>query len=64
MRLSRVWQFLGDDHGQDLVEYTLLMAFICLTAAAFFFGVGQNTAAIWSIVNSRLANAVSGGSGS
>ena len=52
------------DGGQDLIEYTLIMAFICLAAAAFYIGVGQNVDTIWSVVNSRLANAASAGASS
>jgi Flp pilus assembly pilin Flp len=52
--------FLADESGVDLIEYTLLLAFICLASAAFFVGVGQNTSALWSITNARLASAASG----
>ncbi len=43
------------EDGQDLVEYSLLVAFICLSGAAFFISVGQVTSGIWGIVNTRLA---------
>ncbi|MGE5646225.1 MAG: Flp family type IVb pilin [Acidobacteriota bacterium] len=60
-----MWKtFLEDQSGQDLVEYTLLLAFICLSGAAFYIGVGENVNSIWSTVNSRLANAASAGSSS
>jgi Flp pilus assembly pilin Flp len=49
--------FWRDERGQDLVEYSLLLAFVCLAGAALYIGVGQNVTAIWSIVNSRLAAA-------
>ena len=29
-------QFLQDQQGQDLIEYTLLLAFVCLATAALF----------------------------
>ena len=48
-------EFLRCDRGQDLVEYSLLVAFICLSGAAFFISVGQLTSGIWGIVNTRLA---------
>ena len=41
--------------GQDLIEYSLLMAFVCLSGVALFISMGQMTSAIWGIVNSRLA---------
>ena len=49
--------FLRDDQGQDLVEYSLLLAFVCLAGAAAFVGMGQTTSGLWSTVNSRLAAA-------
>lgn len=56
------WVFCRDEQGQDMVEYSLLLAIICLASAAFYFGVGRNVEAIWSIVNSRLENAANNGS--
>jgi Flp pilus assembly pilin Flp len=55
-------KFLKDEEGQDLIEYTLLMAFICLVGAGFYVGVGQGLNGIWSVVNNRLAATVSSGS--
>jgi Flp pilus assembly pilin Flp len=49
--------FLADEQGQDLVEYTLLLAFVCLASAALFIGAGLQLSGIWSVANSRLANA-------
>ncbi len=48
---------LREETGQDIVEYTLLMAAVALASAAVVIGVGRETAGIWSIVNSRLAAA-------
>jgi Flp pilus assembly pilin Flp len=48
---------LSAEDGQDLIEYTLLLAFIALAGAAVYLGMGQNTNVIWTIVNSRLASA-------
>jgi len=53
--LRRIIVFWRCDQGQDLVEYSLLVAFICLSGAAFFISVGQLTSSIWGIVNTRLA---------
>jgi Flp pilus assembly pilin Flp len=49
--------FVRGDSGQDLVEYSLLLAFVCLAGAATYIGMAQNVNGIWSIVNSRLAAA-------
>jgi Flp pilus assembly pilin Flp len=50
-------QFLADDSGQDLIEYTLLMAFVALASAALFLGAGGSIAGIWTTSNSQLAAA-------
>ena len=49
--------FCRDENGQDLIEYSLLLAFIALAGAAVFIGMGSTTSGIWTIVNSRLAAA-------
>jgi Flp pilus assembly pilin Flp len=54
-RFSR--RFAKDERGQDLVEYSLLLAFVCLVGAASFIGMGQTTSSLWCIVNTRLAAA-------
>ena len=53
--LRRIIVFWRCDQGQDLIEYSLLVAFICLTGAAFFISMGQVTSGIWGVVNARLA---------
>lgn len=50
-------QVFKDDNGQDLVEYSLLLAFVCLVGAAAFIGMGQTITGIWGIANNRLAAA-------
>jgi Flp pilus assembly pilin Flp len=46
--------FLTDESGQDLIEYTLLMAFVALASAALFLGTGGSVKGIWSVSNSQL----------
>lgn len=46
-----------DESGQDLIEYTLLMAFVALASAALFIGAGGSIQGIWSVTNSQLAAA-------
>ena len=52
---------LKDEQGQDLIEYTLLMAFVALASAALFIGAGGSIKGIWTSTNSQLdaANAAS-----
>ena len=58
--------FLKDERGQDLVEYTLLLAFVALASAALFIGAGGSVSGIWIVASTRLAeaNATAGGGGS
>lgn len=52
--LVMLWR---EDRGQDLIEYTLLMAFVALASAALFIGAGGSISGIWSVTNSQLAAA-------
>ena len=52
--------FISDETGQDLVEYSLLLAFIALAGAAAFLGMSSSANTIWSAANSRLAAPNSG----
>jgi Flp pilus assembly pilin Flp len=49
--------FRDDESGQDLIEYTLLLAFVALASAALFIGAGNSVKGIWSVSNSQLAAA-------
>ncbi len=49
--------FFHDEQGQDLVEYTLLMAFVALASAALFIGAGASISSIWTSTNTQLSNA-------
>ncbi|MBZ5603575.1 MAG: Flp family type IVb pilin [Acidobacteriia bacterium] len=55
-------RFLVDERGQDLVEYSLILAFIALAGAAAYLGMAASTQGLWSVVNSRLASANNSGS--
>jgi len=54
--------FLEDEQGQDLIEYTLLLAFVALASAALFIGAGGSVKGIWTITNSQLDSANSAAS--
>lgn len=52
------WRRLfGSEAGQDLVEYSLILAFVCLAGAAMYIGMSRDTKGLWTIMNSRLSNA-------
>jgi Flp pilus assembly pilin Flp len=55
--MTQILSFLRDDQGQDLIEYTLLMAFVALASAALFLGAGGSISGIWTTSNSQLAAA-------
>jgi Flp pilus assembly pilin Flp len=57
-------RFLQDEQGQDLIEYTLLLAFVCLATSALFVSSGGSLSGIWNSANSDLtiANASAAGS--
>jgi len=46
--------FWNDESGQELIEYTLLMAFVALASAALFMSAGESTKGIWTTSNSQL----------
>ena len=52
--------FWKDEQGQDLIEYTLLMAFVALASAALFLGAGGSIKGIWSTTSSQLVAANTG----
>jgi len=54
-----IQNFWNDDQGQDLIEYTLLMAFVALASAALFLGAGGSIKGIWTTSNSNLEAASS-----
>ena len=46
--------FWHDDQGQDLIEYTLLLAFVCLASGALFISAGGSVGGIWNQANTQL----------
>ncbi len=54
--------FLREESGQDLIEYTLLMAFIALASAAIFTQAGTSVNTIWKSASNQLAAAATSAS--
>ncbi len=50
-------RFLKDEQGQDLIEYTLLLAFVALASAALFISAGGSVKAIWQTASTQLSSA-------
>ena len=62
--LRRILAFFREEnHGQDLVEYTLLLAFVALVVIVLFTGASGSVQGIWSTSNTTLAAANSTASG-
>ncbi len=55
----RLKQLRDEEEGQDLIEYTLLLAFVALASAALFIQAGTSVCQIWSQTNLILSNAAS-----
>jgi len=55
--LRNLW---NDEQGQDLIEYTLLMAFVALASAALFIGAGGSVKGIWTATSTQLSAANTG----
>jgi Flp pilus assembly pilin Flp len=59
---TMIMNFVKDEQGQDLIEYTLLMAFVALASAAIFIQAGSSIKGIWTSANTQLANAATAAS--
>ena len=46
--------FLKDEQGQDLIEYSLLLTFVCVLSVALFVSAGGSVSGIFSATNSQL----------
>jgi Flp pilus assembly pilin Flp len=50
-------RFLREEQGQDLIEYTLLLAFVALASAALFINAGGSVSGIWGKTQTQLTSA-------
>jgi Flp pilus assembly pilin Flp len=58
MKMKRlILQFVRQEEGQDLVEYSLLLAFVALASAALFINAGTSIKGIWSVTSVTLNQA-------
>jgi Flp pilus assembly pilin Flp len=51
--MAPLQDFLRDEQGQDLIEYTLLMAFIALASAGIFLNAGKSVKTVWAAGSSH-----------
>jgi len=54
--------FFQVEQGQDLIEYTLLLAFVVLASAALFISAGGSIKSIWGQSSTILSQANSAAS--
>lgn len=54
---SIIYQLWSNDEAQDLIEYTLLLAFVTLSATALMRGAGGSVDTVWTAASSTLSNA-------
>lgn len=57
--MKTLLNFWREEEGQDLVEYSLLLAFIALAAVSVLTTVKTSISTIWSSINSSLTVASS-----
>lgn len=55
--MTQMLNFWRDEDGQDLVEYSLLMAFIALTVVALLTQVGRDISNLWVAISSKISSA-------
>lgn len=60
--LRFVKKFWREESGQDLIEYTLLMAFVALASASLFLSAGGSISNIWQGASTQLSNAATSAS--
>jgi Flp pilus assembly pilin Flp len=56
--MSNVVRFVKEDAGQDMIEYSLLAAFISIVAWTIIRGIGQDVLAIYTGVRVATTDAV------
>jgi Flp pilus assembly pilin Flp len=55
MMMQRMHELITGEDGQDLIEYTLLLAFVLFTVIGLTTGMGNSVKGITSVSNSQIA---------
>jgi Flp pilus assembly pilin Flp len=55
LKLVKLPRWLLQDDGQDITEYSLLLAFVCVVSAALFLYNGESVSTIWTSTSSALS---------
>jgi Flp pilus assembly pilin Flp len=56
--MTAISQLVKGEQGQDLVEYTLLLAFVLIASAALYVNAGGSVTGIWTMANTQLNSGV------
>ena len=62
MNTSALYAFWQEEDGQDLVVYSLLLAFIALAAIAILSAASKNISQLWADISDALSDATSAAS--
>jgi Flp pilus assembly pilin Flp len=60
--MKAIRQFVQDESGQDLIEYSLLITFVAIACLALIASGRPATNAIWTSANTQLSSAQSSAS--
>jgi Flp pilus assembly pilin Flp len=52
--LRSLWE---EEHGQDMVEYSLLLAFVALAAVGLLLGIKNEIKGMYSTISNTLSSA-------
>jgi Flp pilus assembly pilin Flp len=55
--IELIRSFGQDERGQDLIEYSLLIAFVALSCTAIMIATGRTVPGVWASADTMLANA-------
>lgn len=53
--MRRLREFMAEEAGQDLIEYSLLIGGITLVAAAAIMSVGSDSNTLWGVFNNEIS---------
>jgi Flp pilus assembly pilin Flp len=53
-------QILREDHGQDLIEYAMIVALLTLAAIVGIQGVGTAVAGVWTRISGAITPVLAG----
>ena len=57
-----ITRFVHEDSGQDMIEYVLILAFVCIGAAAIITTVGSDITTVWTAASKHASNAAAAAS--